>query len=50
MNINAHDVYVLPIRLVTWLLCLGLVTVSLPLVIYLRAYDALDESADAVNV
>ena len=47
---TAHDVYVLPLRLITWFLCIALVVVTLPLVIYLRAHDALDESADIASV
>lgn len=47
---TVHDVYVLPIRLITWFLCIALTTVALPLVIYLRAHDALDASADVATV
>lgn len=37
---------VLPLRLLTWIVCGALLVVSLPLVLYLRACDALDEGAD----
>jgi hypothetical protein len=42
-----YDLYVLPIRLITWLVCVALVIIALPLVVYLRAHDALDASADS---
>jgi len=41
-----YDLTVLPIRVLTWLVCSALVVIALPLVVYLRAHDALDASAD----
>ena len=40
----------LPLRLLTWAVCGVLLVVSLPLVVYLRACDALDAEADATAV
>jgi len=34
----------MPIRLLTGLVCIALVIIMLPLVVYLRTHDALDES------
>ena len=42
-----HQLAVLPIRVITWLICVALVIIVLPLVVYLRAHDALDASADS---
>ena len=44
------SVVILSIRLITWLTCIALVVISLPLVVYLRAHDALDASADVAIV
>jgi hypothetical protein len=41
---------VLPLRLLTWIVCGALLVVSLPLVVYLRACDALDGEADTSPV
>jgi hypothetical protein len=41
---------VLPLRLITWATCVALALLALPLVIYLRAYDAVDASADVTSV
>lgn len=47
---DVYALHVLPLRLITWLTCFVLVVVTLPLVIYLRAHDALDASADVASV
>jgi hypothetical protein len=44
-----YDLHVLLIRLLTGLVCIALVIISLPLVVYLRAHDALDASADVAS-
>lgn len=38
----------MPIRLLTGLVCIVLVVGTLPLVVYLRAHDALDEAVSEI--
>jgi hypothetical protein len=42
------DLYVMPFRLLTGLVCIALVIITLPLVVYLRAHDALDEAVSEI--
>jgi hypothetical protein len=42
--------HVLPLQLITGLTCIALLVIALPLVIYLRAHDALDASADVASL
>ena len=50
MDAYAYDLIALPLRLITWITCAALAVVALPLVIYMRAHDALDASADVASV
>lgn len=45
-----HDLSVLPLRLLIWITCIAMVLIALPLVVYLRAHDALDASADSAAI
>jgi hypothetical protein len=45
-----YELSVLPLRVLTWVVCVALVIIALPLVVYLRAHDALDASADSATI
>ena len=47
---DVYDLIALPLRLITWAMCVALTIIALPLVIYLRAYDAVDASVDVTQI